>query len=439
MVNLQNLYQQLQQISPLRALQIFNVGRQGSLILIAILLAQFHLSTADLGNYEQLLFLGHLLSFFLVSGLIQGMLSHYPDLTAERQRRFLFNALLLFLSLGFIVLVLGWSARELLWNYVLHREQLYFYDLFLIYVCLNFSSFLIENHLVLQQKGWAILRYGVLSFGAQTVAMVLPIYMGWDFQYSFYGLIVIGVARVSYLLALVWQQASWTVDLELMQSWVEIAWPLVLYAILGGLLPAFDGWLVGYFFDGDEKMFAVFRYGAQELPLALALTNAFSNVMVVEVARDPRAALPLIKAKSLRLFHVLFPLSIVLMLLSPVLFPWIFNADFAESATIFQVYLFVIISRLVFSSTIMIGLKANRALTWIGGLELLTNLILSYFLGRTFGLAGIALGTLIAFSMEKILQSLFLYRKQGISPKEYLDFKWYFGYSALLLLAFLLT
>ena len=423
----------------MRALQIFNVGRQGSLILIAILLAQFHLPTADLGNYEQLLFLGHLLSFFLVSGLIQGMLSQYPGLSEERKSRFLFNALLLFLTLGFTVLILGWSARELLWNYILHREQLYFYDLFLIYVGLNFSSFLIENHLVLQQKGWAILRYGLLSFGAQTVAMVMPICLGWDFQYSFYGLIVVGGARVSYLLVLVRQQASWMVDLKLIKEWIKIAWPLVLYAILGGLLPAFDGWLVGYFFDGDEKMFAIFRYGAQELPLALALTNAFSNVMVVEVARDQRAALPLIKAKSLRLFHLLFPLSIVLMLLCPVLFPWVFNADFAESATVFQVYLFVIISRLVFSSTIMIGLQANRALTWIGVLELLTNVVLSYFLGRTYGLVGIALGTLVAFSLEKILQSLLLYRKHDISPKEYLDFKWYFGYSALLLLAFLLT
>ena len=186
-------------------------------------------------------------------------------------------------------------------------------------------------------------------------------------------------------------------------------------------------------------MFAVFRYGAQELPLALALTNAFSNVMVVEVATDVKKALPLIKARSLRLFHLLFPLSIVLMLLSPFLFPWIFNSDFVKSVPVFQVYLFVIISRLVFSSTILIGLKANSVLTWIGSLELLLNVGLSFYWGLKFGLVGIALATLVAFTFEKIMQCIYLYRMHGISPKEYLDIRWFFGYSALLLMAFLLS
>ncbi|MBX2875896.1 MAG: polysaccharide biosynthesis C-terminal domain-containing protein [Saprospiraceae bacterium] len=429
----------LLQISPLRALQIFNVGRQGSLILIAVLLAQLHLPTAELGNYEQLLFIGHILSFFLVSGLIQGMLSYYPELNAAQQQRFLFNALLLFLLIGLLVVCIAWVGRAFFWSFVVHREQLSFYSLFLIYVVLNFPSFLIENHLVLQQNGWHILRYGLLSFSAQLVAMVLPILLGYDFQYSFYGLIGVGAMRLLYLLWLVALQRTWRIDLDLVRKWIHLALPLILYAILGGLLPAFDAWLVGYLFGGDEEMFAVFRYGAQELPLALALTNAFSNVMVVEVAADLKKALPLIKARSLRLFHLLFPLSILLMILSPFLFPWIFNADFEKSVPVFQVYLFVIISRLVFSSTILIGLKANRVLTWIGACELLINIALSFYLGQKFGLVGIALGTLVAFTFEKAAQCIYLSRKHGISPKEYLDFRWFFGYSALLLTAFLFS
>ena len=434
-----HLHKQLLKISPLRALQLFNVGRQGSLILIAILLAQLHLPTAQLGNYEQLLFLGHILSFFMVSGLIQGMLSYYPDLDSAKQRRFLFNALLLFLALGLLIVGLAWLGRAWLWKFAVHREQLDFYQLFLIYLGLNFPSFLIENHLVLQKKGWHILRYGLFSFGAQLVAMVLPVCLGWDFKYSFYGLIGVGAGRLLYLIVLVGFRGGLSLDLQLIRTWLKLALPLILYAILGGLVPAFDAWLVGYLFAGDEEMFAVFRYGAQELPLALALTNAFSNVMVVEVAMDVSNALPLIKARSLRLFHFLFPLSIVLMLLSPVLFPWVFNPDFAKSAPVFQIYLFVIISRLVFSSTLLIGLKANAVLTWIGGMELLVNIGLSLYLGQKFGLVGIAMGTLVAFTFEKLMQCIYLYRKHGISPKEYLDFRWFFGYSALLLIAFLLS
>lgn len=439
LVKLSDLHQKLRQISPLRALQIFNVGRQGSLILIAILLVQLHLPTAELGNYEQLLFLGHILSFFLVSGLIQGMLSYYPGLTPQQQQRFLFNALLLFFVIGVAIACLAWIGRSFLWHYVVHREQLQFYGLFLVYLGLNFPSFLIENHLVLQQKGWSILRYGLVSFGAQLVAMVLPVFLGGDFVHSFYGLIGVGAARLLYLAILVAVMGSTRLDFQMISHWIRLALPLMLYAILGGLLPAFDGWLVGYLFEGDEEMFAVFRYGAQELPLALALTNAFSNVMVVEVAANIKQALPLIKARSLRLFHLLFPLSILLMLLSPLLFPWIFNTDFSQSVPVFQVYLFVIISRLVFSSTLMIGLKDNLTLTWIGGFELLINVVCSFYLGQKLGLVGIAMGTLIAFTFEKIMQCIYLSRKYAISPKEYLDFRWFFGYSALLLFAFLLS
>lgn len=434
-----SLHRHLFRVSPLQALQLFNVGRQGSLILIAILLAQLHLPTAELGNYEQLLFIGHVLSFFLVSGLIQGMLSYYPDLQAKQQGRFLFNALLLFSVLGLIIAGLAWVGREFLWKFLIHRSQLSFYKLYLIYLCLNFPSFLIENYLVIQQKGWHILRYGVISFSAQLIAMVLPVFLGWDFQYSFYGLIGVGAMRLLYLLVLVGFTGNMQVDLDLIRRWILLALPLILYAVLGGLLPAFDGWLVGYLFAGDEAMFVIFRYGAQELPLALALTNAFLNVMVVEVSRNLKTALPLIKARSLRLFHLLFPLSILLMVLSPYLFPWFFNADFAKSVPVFQIYLFVIISRLVFSSTLMIGLKANTPLAWIGGFELLINIGLSLYLGQKMGLVGIALGTLIAFSFEKVVQCIYLSKKHGISPKEYIDFRWFFGYSALLLIAFLLS
>jgi len=439
LINRSGIYQQIIGISPLKALQIFNISRQGSLILIAILLAQFQLSTLQLGYYEQLLFLGYLLTFFWVSGLIQGLLSHYPSLTPEKQQRFIFNAFLLFSALAAVIFVIGYLGKSFLWTTILHQDNLPYYLLFLSYLCLNFPTCLVENYLLLQKKGFQIVRYGALAFSAQLLAMVVPIYLAWDFRFSFYGLIAVGLLKLLYLIYLLQGQAKWRLDMGMIRQWLQLSSPLILYAILGGLLPAFDGWLVGFLYEGDEKMFAIFRYGAQELPLALALTNAFSNVMVVEVAVDQTTALRAIKQKSVQLFHLLFPLSILLMLVSDQLFPFLFNEDFIESALVFRIYLLVIISRVIFSSTVLMGLKNNTIITQIGLLELIVNIVCSYFLGRYYGVAGIAMGTLIAFSMEKILQATYLYRKHQISLKEYLDFKWFFGYSILLLIAFFLS
>ncbi|MEZ5032210.1 MAG: hypothetical protein R2787_12460 [Saprospiraceae bacterium] len=47
-----------------RVFQLFQVARQGATVLIAILLAKSDLSLGDIGQYEQLLFLGYTLTFF---------------------------------------------------------------------------------------------------------------------------------------------------------------------------------------------------------------------------------------------------------------------------------------------------------------------------------------------------------------------------------------
>lgn len=420
-------------------MQLFNVSRQGSLILIAILLAQFNLPTALLGNYEQLLFLGNLLTFFWISGLVQGLLSHYPVLSEPDQKRLLFNSFFLLLGLAVGLFLLAYWAKTFLWTSLLQQDNLLYYDLFLVYLCLNFPTHLVENFLLLQKKGIQILLFGLFSFSLQLLLMVGPVYLGWDFRYSFYGLVVVASVKFSYLFFMVWQQGIWKLDLTLVKQWLKLSWPLVLYAILGGLLPAYDGWLVGYLFDGDEKMFAIFRYGARELPLALALTNAFSSAMLPEIATGGHEALIEMKRRSVKLFHLLFPLSLFLMLASDALFPLLFNEDFVASAFVFRIYLLVIISRVVFSSTILISRQDNAMITKIGLIELLVNILSSYILGQYFGIAGIAMGTLLAFSLEKILQVAYLHFQHKVSPKDYLDFKWFFGYSALLLLSFLWT
>ena len=74
-------------------------------------------------------------------------------------------------------------------------------------------------------------------------------------------------------------------------------WPLLLFGLVGKGSDYVSGLVVTTLFT-DENAFAIFRYGARELPLATALVGGLYTAMVPEVAKNLSQALPLLKQKS---------------------------------------------------------------------------------------------------------------------------------------------
>lgn len=420
----------------IKALQAFHLMRQGATILIAVLLTKTGLTTAGIGNYEMLLYLGGLVSAFWMQGLMQGFLSEYPKLSHSEQRRLVVNAYGLFLLVGLLVSSVMILGKQWLLPILSGQEQLDYYELFFIYLALNLPPFLLEHLFLLWQRPQLNFVYGLVSFVPLVFVVVVPPWLGWDFVYSFYGLIVLAAFRHAYLLYFIIREGVWQIRLDLLRHWWWISFPLLLYALLAGLNASFDSWLVGQHYQGDEDQFAIFRYGARELPFAMALSVALGTALVPKVAGHLDSALVEIKQKSRKLFHLLFPVSIVLMFTSRWLFPMVFNTDFQESVIIFNIFLLVIISRLIFSRTILVGLQDNRVILLISIIELMANIGISWYLIRQMGLAGVAWGTLCAITLEKILITAYLYYRYGIGWQRYTDLRWLGGYSLLLVATF---
>lgn len=422
-----------------KALQAFHLMRQGAALLIAVLLTKTGLETGQIGTYEMLLYLAGLVSAYWIQGLIQGLLSEYPRQTTEGQQQLVVNAYGLFVLLG--VLIGGGMilAKPLILPLLSGQPQLDYYELFFLYVAINFPAYLLENFFLLWHQPQQNFLYGILSFLPMVAVVILPPALGMDFTYSFYGLIGLAVVRHLFLLYHVWRNGRWHFRPDLLLHWCRIALPLVLYAFLGGVNQSFDSWLVGQYYDGDETQFAIFRYGARELPLVMALAAALGTAMVPRVAEQLDASLGEIRSKSLKLFHFLFPLSIVLMITSRWLFPLVFNADFRESVAIFNIFLLVIVSRLIFSRTVLVGLQDNQFILLFSLLELVANVLISWWLIREMGLVGVAWGTLLAITLEKVLLCLRLYLRFGIGWQQYTDLRWWGWYSGILIMAFLLS
>lgn len=419
-----------------KALQAFHILRQGAAILIAILLTKTSLGTERIGGYEMLLYLGALVSACWVQGLVQGLLSEYPRLSAPDQRSFITNAYGLFLVLGMLISGVMIAGQPWLLPWLTGQEELPYYTLFFIYLGLNFPPFLLENFFLLWQQPRMNFLFGLLSFLPQIAVVVLPPWMGWDFVYSFYGLIAWALVRHGWLAYQVLIRGELNYRPDLLRRWWMLSLPLVLYSLLGIINVSFSSWLVSWYYQGDETIFAIFRYGAREVPLMLAMTGALGTAMVPLIAGQLTNGLAQLRRKSRQLFHVLFPLSIGLMLSSKWIFPWLFNEAFSESVVIFNIFLLVVISRLIFSRTVLVGLQDNRVILLISILELIVNVGLSWWLVHQLGLVGIAWGAVAAITFEKILIAGYVYYRYGIGLSKYTDLRWLIGYSLLLLFAF---
>ena len=415
-------------LTPVRALQFFQVLRFGTFFLTGILFTKLGLSTYDIGVYEALLFLGSVLSFFWLSGLTQSLLANYQP--KEKSKEF-FNSFLVLSAISIVVFI---AFRLLItpYSFMANNPQvLYFYSTFSFYLLFIGPSFLAEYILLLKEKANGLALYGIVAFGVQLASVVGPIAFGLGLEEALLGLVASSVVRFLITLGLLAKYADFKLDTSYIKQFLVTAGPLVAATLLSGSAEYLDGFIVSKYFD--EGTFAVYRYGAKEFPLVLLLANAFSNGMVPKVAHQGvEKAVQIIKKESLKLMHLFFPISIGFMLVSQWAYPRLFNEDFAESAVVFNVYLLLVVSRLVFPQTLLIGLKKTKTIMLVAGLELAVNFGLSVLFVQQFGLVGIAFATVVASVLDKLVLMVMLKSSHGVSPTSYWPWQWHLGYSVMI-------
>jgi Na+-driven multidrug efflux pump len=116
-----------------------------------------------------------------------------------------------------------------------------------------------------------------------------------------------------------------------------------------------------------------------------------------------------------------------------------FTPEFQQSADIFLVYLLLIIPRLIFPQTIVVGRKKTHIALFAAILELMLNIILSIFmLQRGYGVVGVAVSTFIVYTTGKLFLAGYVWIKMNISPLQYIPLKIYVLYSTLITLLFVL-
>lgn len=413
-------------------MQLFQLIRYSTLIFIGVIFSKSDLNQSEIGRYETVLFLAGAVSFFWLNGIIQGFLPKSNNYSGEKKTSDLFNVFYILVAFSFLaaifIIIFGHSISGVL----LKSSGVPFLNYLIAYLLLSSPSGLVEYIYLIKDKAKSLISYGIISYAVMFLLVVLPALWNWGLEACLTGLVISAAIRLVWLLILLIKYSSPEFNSGFIYSHIKVASPLVLSMFLSGSAQYIDGFIItGYF---DDATFAVFRFGAREFPLVLLLANAFSASMLPGFSDQGklRDNLKTIKWNAQKLASWLFPLSALLMAVSHWLFPIVFNSGFKESAVIFNIYLLLIISRLLFPQTILTGLGKNRAILWASLLEIILNVLLSLWFVQIWGLYGVAYGTVCAYIFEKLILIAFVKKICGLRLSDYLNIGQHLLYSVLL-------
>jgi O-antigen/teichoic acid export membrane protein len=434
-------------INNISSLQFVHFLRFTTFLLISIVLTKSpHLTTKEIGDFEMILFLASAVSFFWVTALIQSFMPlynnnstfHSQTLSKQRKSPEIFNAFLLLVTFSFLFFLFFLLFKRSIRVFGSGMSNIPYVNLLLIYILVSNPVTLIEYIYILRNKSYKVITYGVSTYVLQFLLAALPIFLGFNVDMAIWGLIIMSVLRFIWLIALLKKYAEFKISLPFIKEHLYLGFPLIISTLLSGSAQYIDGLIVSLKFDASS--FAVFRYGAKELPLVVMLANGLSNGMLHEFSNPEKISYSLekLKTKSKRLMHWLFPISIVVLFFAKWLYPALFNMHFNRSSDIFMVYLLLIISRLVFPQTILIAMKQTRIVLIASIIEIILNVTLSLLLIPIYGLVGVALATVVVYVIEKILLISFTYFKLKIKPAEYIPLTTYFFYVIVLTIVFVL-
>lgn len=415
--------------------QYHQVVRYVVSFVVSVIMVRSALPQTDLGRYEIMLFIIVSISSFWSNGIKNALVSYYNTIEETNKQILLWTVFFILSAISIIVSLILLFFPETL--SIFDAEVLIpFLPAIAIYLLLFSSLPLIETIYLLKKESkklWYYTHWSQLGLIILTglTALIQP-----TLNTYFFILIFWSAIRWLYLVFYILKPNTCVINSKQLFIFGLFALPLVLNMVLGSAMEMIDGLFVTNFFEAD--FFPVFRYGAREMPLASLLFGSLSLGMIPLLSQN-MSNISLLKSKATKHMHLLAPISIVLMVISPYVFPWVYGQEYKESAFIFNIYLLIMISRIMLPQTICFAKHQHAVIIWSGIIEIVANIILSFWWLKLWGVYGLAMGTIVAFAIQKFILIIYNYRVNGIRVTQYIEIKPYLIYSFLLIITFYIT
>jgi O-antigen/teichoic acid export membrane protein len=375
------------------------------------------------------------ITWFWVSSICNTLIPFYQSNNEVQQKHILFNVFVLLTAFSLVGGIVAFTMGYY------HPEDKDLFQMFAIVVFLNTPSYLSDYIFYLKGKYRSLIVWGSITFLLQIILLCWPIYMRQTLNLAINLWLILSLIKFNYTIILLMKYATVSVHTRLILDFMKKVMPFMFSILLAGSMDYINSYIVAHYFSKVE--FAVFRYASKELPIFLILANSLSNIFSGEIANYYKQdnldeGLEKLKKSSRKLMHWLFPGTILLLFLSKYFFQLAYNNDLLEGYKIFNIYLLLIISRMLFPQTVIMGMLKNRVFYLISTNYLIINLILSFWFVNLWGMQGIAYATVISYFIEKIMLVIYC-KMEGIDIRKYTPVVELSIYTILTLIAFVLS
>ncbi len=417
------------------AYQYFQVVRYLMSVLVSVIMVKSSLPALDLGYYELIIFGVVTFSGFWSSGIKNALFNFYASKDGEDKEQIFKYAFWCLTFLSVLVIVAIIVFPQLL--YLISSSAISPFLPFLVaFLFFSVPISLVESVFYLKDEKEKLIQYTHWSQGGLLLLNILVALFSPTLHAFVLVLIFWSFIRWLYLLHVLEYNTLFSAFKGSI-SFLLLTLPLILNMILSQAMDFIDSWLVTQNFS--TEFFPVFRYGAREMPFSALLFSSLSVAMIPLIMKDQQAGLETLRQKATQHLHFLAPLSLILMVLSPVLFPVIYDHQYKDSAFIFNVYLLILTSRVLLPQSYTLAHHKHGIIIASSILEIIANIALSLWWLRDFGVYGLAMATVVAYFIQKMILMTYNYRIYGIKMGQYIDIKYYLMYNSALVICFWLT
>lgn len=390
----------------------------------------------QLGYYEVIIFVVTSVSFFWSIGMKNALLSYCPSMPEVDKPVLLATVFWILTGFSLLVSVLFFIFDGYLVQLFTSFDFIPAMEYGALYLFVSVPLVLIENVLYLRGDARSLMKYSHWSHAVMLFFVGLAAFWSAELTSFFIAMILWSFIRWVYFLVVVFHGKWLLWSRKMAIAFTLFSLPIILNVFLGSVMDMIDGLFVMHYFD--ESFFPVFRYGAREMPFSTLLFSSLSAAMIPLLIKNGMSSKE-VKVRVTRLMHFVFPVAILLMLLSPFIFPMVYNAEFKQSAFIFNIYLLILTSRVLLPQAYNFALHQHKVIVWTSILEIIVNVLLSFWWVQYWGVYGLAMATVVAYFIQKILLVLYNSRINHIPLRQYLPINWYIIYVSVMVVAFLIS
>ena len=409
--------------------------RFGANLLTGIGLSKLIGDPAGIATYETAILVFGLLSFAPINAIVHNFLAAYAQAPAHRKPAALRNSFQFAVLTGLAAAIIG--ASIVLFFYGFSLLLTLFFALFVLF---NFLCMLTEYDMMLERKLFSLLLYGGFSFFLRLVVVVVPVYLGYGFTTVFMLLAIVTGGQFGVFLGFRRKTPMRLSKLQMRYQFAKIQ-PLFVKQIIGGGVPYINGILVTIFMT--DRDFVLFRYAARDFPLVPTLMIGVFSAVSAQFAtggqpKDDLQTFADLRKSTRRMMRIAFPVTMVLVLVSYWLMGTMYNSEFVVAAPIFNLFLLLTIPRMLLPQAYLAGKQLNHLLLRVSVWELILHLILATLLIQFYGLYGIILSAIIAYSLDRGMLMWYV-AQRGYGLRQVIDIGEWLAWSVALIALVLLA